>query len=238
MRTLLAAALIAAGSAAAVAPASAAVYDAFSSFTGTNTGGAFTYGSLDTTGATPVFTAYNDTPGCAGLISDTICTSNGGLPAAFKSTSGAHQSGTVIVPGDALILHPGANDGQDSAILFTVPQTSKITISFGAALADTNPSGVQLVFFIPGVVALPGPVLDASNPVYPYESTIFTNTIVPAGFSLGFAIDKDGVYYNDATAVNFSVTTTAVPEPASWALMVAGFGLVGVAARRRTARTA
>jgi hypothetical protein len=30
------------------------------------------------------------------------------------------------------------------------------------------------------------------------------------------------------------VSLTAVPEPASWALMLAGFGLVGLAARRRT----
>ena len=32
---------------------------------------------------------------------------------------------------------------------------------------------------------------------------------------------------------NISVST-AVPEPASWALMVAGFGLVGFAYRRRS----
>jgi hypothetical protein len=30
----------------------------------------------------------------------------------------------------------------------------------------------------------------------------------------------------------------AVPEPASWAMMIAGFGMVGMAARRRKARTA
>ena len=33
-------------------------------------------------------------------------------------------------------------------------------------------------------------------------------------------------------------TTATVPEPASWALLVAGFGLVGVIARRRTVRVA
>ena len=32
----------------------------------------------------------------------------------------------------------------------------------------------------------------------------------------------------------FSILT-AVPEPASWAMLIAGFGLVGAAARRRTA---
>lgn len=36
---------------------------------------------------------------------------------------------------------------------------------------------------------------------------------------------------------NFRIDATgAVPEPASWALMVGGFGLIGVAARRRSAK--
>lgn len=37
---------------------------------------------------------------------------------------------------------------------------------------------------------------------------------------------------------NFSLSIGAVPEPASWAMMITGFGLVGVAARSRRARTA
>jgi hypothetical protein len=36
----------------------------------------------------------------------------------------------------------------------------------------------------------------------------------------------------------FALPAAAVPEPASWALMVGGFGLVGVVARRRAARAA
>jgi hypothetical protein len=29
------------------------------------------------------------------------------------------------------------------------------------------------------------------------------------------------------------VTTAGIPEPASWAMLIAGFGLVGAASRRR-----
>lgn len=41
----------------------------------------------------------------------------------------------------------------------------------------------------------------------------------------------------NVTQLNFAVfeLSTAVPEPATWAMLIAGFGLVGVAARRRRA---
>ena len=42
-----------------------------------------------------------------------------------------------------------------------------------------------------------------------------------------------GVFNFDPSFSTFSYTTGAVPEPASWALMIAGFGLVGSAMRRR-----
>lgn len=42
--------------------------------------------------------------------------------------------------------------------------------------------------------------------------------------------------YNQALVTTFG--TSAVPEPASWALMIGGFGLVGAAMRRRAAKVA
>jgi hypothetical protein len=39
---------------------------------------------------------------------------------------------------------------------------------------------------------------------------------------------------NGSQDLTFSATITAVPEPAAWALMIGGFGLVGGAMRRRT----
>lgn len=52
------------------------------------------------------------------------------------------------------------------------------------------------------------------------------------------SVDQFGLGYNDFRLALPGVTTSpgpAVPEPASWAMLVAGFGLVGAAARRRTA---
>lgn len=51
-------------------------------------------------------------------------------------------------------------------------------------------------------------------------------------YQLRFA-QVDNVGFFNQGVDNVSITTTAVPEPASWALMITGFGLVGAAARRR-----
>ena len=40
------------------------------------------------------------------------------------------------------------------------------------------------------------------------------------------------------TGVNYAFTIAAVPEPASWAFMIGGFGLTGAAMRRRRAMVA
>ena len=63
----------------------------------------------------------------------------------------------------------------------------------------------------------------------------------PAGYTW---IEETGLAGYNITAFSFTganfkqlddITVTAVPEPASWALMVVGFGLVGFAARSRKA---
>lgn len=54
--------------------------------------------------------------------------------------------------------------------------------------------------------------------------------------SAGFGL-QDGGNDNVGTVVdNLALSVGAVPEPATWAMMIAGFGLVGAGMRRRTAR--
>jgi hypothetical protein len=52
-------------------------------------------------------------------------------------------------------------------------------------------------------------------------------------------INSDSLIFTTDPSESFAVddlviTTNAVPEPATWAMMVAGFGLAGAAARRRS----
>jgi hypothetical protein len=58
-------------------------------------------------------------------------------------------------------------------------------------------------------------------------------------FKLGtFALSTTAQNSGPRPADDYQVTIAAVPEPASWALMIAGFGAVGVSLRRRPVRLA
>jgi hypothetical protein len=43
----------------------------------------------------------------------------------------------------------------------------------------------------------------------------------------------DGVSFTSAAGASYNITVASVPEPDTWALLLAGLGLIGVAARRR-----
>ena len=81
-----------------------------------------------------------------------------------------------------------------------------------------------------------------------YEFTSATNVSSLSGFFGGsgngdwlLVVDDtfpaDGGVIIRGWSLTFATDANAVPEPASWAMMIAGFGLAGVAMRRRAART-
>lgn len=63
------------------------------------------------------------------------------------------------------------------------------------------------------------------------------DAFVPAGFNLAFEDLRGGGDFNYFDH-SFVIGVGNVPEPASWLMMVAGFGLVGVSLRRRKVATA
>lgn len=72
--------------------------------------------------------------------------------------------------------------------------------------------------------------------------TDYTQLVAPGGrftFRLSQAFGYSvagGPTYGDNRLGSFVMPNAAVPEPASWAMMIAGFGLAGAALRRRPAR--
>ena len=218
----------------AAVPASAVVYDAFTSFDGTQHAGGFTYGTLDT--STLAVSLFGATTNC--FIDNSVClqsAANHDVPGATKSTTPSFQYGSVNVPTDRLLVHPGS--GNDAAfVAFTFPTTHLYRVTATFNTQDTSPTGVNILgfYYDPAtmnfIYGVPVGSLAAGSP----SSTTYTfknSGLIPAGIALGFAVDKAGNYGSDSTGVNFTVQS--VPEPATWAMMIGGFGLVGAAARRR-----
>ncbi|TFU01516.1 PEP-CTERM sorting domain-containing protein [Polymorphobacter arshaanensis] len=80
----------------------------------------------------------------------------------------------------------------------------------------------------------------ALSPVTPLFALFDTSTIDKVVFSAhggtrhGFGGGPSDHFVIDDLSLNFA----AVPEPASWTLMIAGFGMVGASVRRRKAALA
>ncbi len=122
-----------------------------------------------------------------------------------------------------------ANVGANSTIVFAdvLPAISGglLTLSFstpftydpqaGNLLLDLSRTRTGSDFF--------GTFFQASNG----SSTVFSR-----------AHNYGSVFIGAGLVTTFSTTTPAVPEPASWAMLITGFGLVGAAARRRRAMAA
>lgn len=106
--------------------------------------------------------------------------------------------------------------GADNAGLLTISST---TTALGLHLGSYY--GLQTTTYtvgtVTGTLAVPAP-----------NSTTFIGFIDSSPITATFSNNKE------LDTIRFTTGSGAVPEPASWALLVVGFGLVGVAARRRS----
>lgn len=160
----------------------------------------------------------------------------------FNSNVTATGSGTVTSPYQNYSLYPpnggGSNDanGFQGLIIsgdFTLASDSQVTFTLGAdddAFLYVDNTIVTQEGGIHGVSAAPSSTPTLLAGTHNFKLFYVDRNVTGAG--LNFSLDTQGLIVTPPTS--------SVPEPATWAMMVGGFGLIGGAMRRRarTGRTA
>ena len=130
----------------------------------------------------------------------------------------------------ALLLNENAGGGSATRLISGLTPGAQYTLSF--LLSGDNRPGQAYVltggiaglsFTVNGVDGAPG-----TNPGS-LLSYGFTATNTSHLLSFGQASITEASPIID----NITITSAAIPEPATWAMLLAGFGMVGFAARRR-----
>jgi len=70
-----------------------------------------------------------------------------------------------------------------------------------------------------------------------FGTTSLASTASTLANSTSFSTSHAAVSLADASSLSFSALIGVVPEPETWMLMIAGFGMIGFAARRRMSAT-
>lgn len=214
-------------------PASAAtvVYD----FAGSYGSPAFTYGS-GVAGVSSVAFTQSYAGGCFGAaaLACTTVAGSGDLPGVGVNTGTAPVTYyTNTLNAGTLFIQPGpATTGDDAIVTFTAQFTGVYTISALLSRIDTtsNGDGVTLSAFGTG---LPITTYYLANTVG--NAATYNNVVnLQQGDVFSFGVNNAGTYFYDGTGISGTITgVSAVPEAATWAMMLAGFAMIGFAVRRR-----
>lgn len=217
----------------AAAPAGAAeVVNVYTDFNiaapGLSNSGLITYAYYPTGNSTTV-TAYDVTGPC--IAGQATCANASGIDALGVSRANDANPnlmvGNVRFESGQLNLHPGPS-GQQPLVIFTAP-TSDSYRFVGAFEAHNAGQTYNLAYGDANrtTIALGGQLGDR---------TFDFNRAMNPGDQVVFLLDAFGSYNSDSTGFGLQVFDTsiaAVPEPAAWLTMIAGFGVVGGTLRRR-----
>ncbi len=116
----------------------------------------------------------------------------------------------------------------------TVKANAKYRFSFFATSIDNAISPTTLAWYVNGIAYGSSALADTPNFWEAHGSKF--NTGAATSVTLRLVNDNLDAISNDFAVDDFSlvkISTGAVPEPASWAMMLIGFGAIGAAARSR-----
>lgn len=185
---------------------------------------------------------------------------SGGAASATRSTpdgyasalSGPAKGGTVSATAFALSEAHLASSAYHYDLKLTAPPTAsaKVKIAYSGTLSSWG-SGEAFAFITVGDY-FTDPNYSytefvSSDPLGKAKSRTFKGTVtytlyggesVPFELDAGARVNEGAAFGNGKPGFGFAyldptVTIGSVPEPASWAMMIAGFGLVGGMARRQ-----
>jgi hypothetical protein len=167
-----------------------------------------------------------------------------------EDQSGFSTSGTGVYWGQSFTTGAGAG-WNDISFNFYTPSNTPLAAGTGyifasayagtvANLGSASPLAVS-VSSAGGVYSFaPAFTLAGSTQYFFYSDApmqLRGNGNSYGGGNYFYSFNPAGGYISSGgNDVNFQVNGTAVPEPATWAMLVAGFGLVGLAARRKPAK--
>ena len=192
-------------------PALATSYDPLAGYsTVNNPNGAYTYGYTNTLG---------------GALTDftTGGTANGNI-GSWTSPSVNQYLGVYSRP-DAILIHPGPG-GEYSVLRVTLAQAGSYHVSGTYSFDQTTTTDVHV---LTNNVSQFDDVITGSGSTKAFDFTQYFAAGSTVDFAVGYG--SNGDYYGDSTLLNASIA--AVPEPATWALALVGFAMVGASVRRR-----
>ncbi len=210
---------------------SATTYDAFSSFNGVNNPvGRFAYYSGGQALVAPSGTCTDQIANVQCLVSALPGNDSGVYKSPTVATlSGGGGTDNLHVTNTALLIQPGGSNGVGTYFIAPAAGTYFIDALFNAQ--DSLANGVS-IFGVTGLNGVFSSNLIGNADFIPLDFTYHSTVSLGANDVFGFFLSPGAVDSHDITALNFTVNN-GVPEPATWMMMLAGFGAIGLAMRRR-----